>query len=203
VAMGFAWRWADIVDNEKWKGVTWGLLPLHSSGITACIYHVFYNGVPLMVPFQAFLTCIGNTTTAYATYRLAISNGWRPSGFALTTLNAMIPGYEVPPADQTTTRETTEATQGQENEKRLDAPSLVGFEDLGEALAKDADFSFLLKLFAGCAVASYAVKYGELLVSFPFSENLALGITLVLAPSALNAFKWYKRSQDPTFEGWF
>lgn len=48
VAMGFAWRWADVVDNPKWKGLTWGLLPLHSSGITACTYHVFYNGIPVV-----------------------------------------------------------------------------------------------------------------------------------------------------------
>jgi hypothetical protein len=31
--------------------------------------------------------------------------------------------------------------------------SLVGFEDLGDALAEDDDYSFIAKLFAGCAVA--------------------------------------------------
>lgn len=41
VAMGFCWRWADVVGNPTWKGLTWGLLPLHSSGITACTYHLF------------------------------------------------------------------------------------------------------------------------------------------------------------------
>jgi len=198
VAMGFAWRWADVVDNEKWKGVTWGLLPLHSSGITACIYHVFYNGIPLMVPIQAFLTCIGNTTAAYATYRLAISNGWRPSGWILNSLN-LIPGYEVPQALNVNEQECKQSSK----EKSLESASLVGFEDLGEALASDTDYTFLIKLFAGCALASYLVKYGELVLDFPFSQNLALGVALVLLPSALNAFKWYKRSQDPTFEGWF
>ena len=49
VAMGFAWRWADVVDNPSWKGLTWGLLPLHSSGITACTYHLFYNRIPILV----------------------------------------------------------------------------------------------------------------------------------------------------------
>lgn len=46
VAMGFAWRWADIVENPTWKGLTWGLIPLHSSGITACTYHFFFNRIP-------------------------------------------------------------------------------------------------------------------------------------------------------------
>jgi hypothetical protein len=46
VAMGFAWRWAEVVENPTWKGLTWGLLPLHSSGITACTYHLFFNGIP-------------------------------------------------------------------------------------------------------------------------------------------------------------
>ena len=66
VAMGFCWRWADVVDNPKWKGLTWGLLPLHSSGITACTYHLFYNQIPILVPLQALLTCVGNTTAAWA-----------------------------------------------------------------------------------------------------------------------------------------
>lgn len=76
VAMGFAWRWADVVGNPKWKGLTWGLLPLHSSGITACTYHLFYNQIPVLVPLQAFLTCVGNITAAVAAYRIAVSNGW-------------------------------------------------------------------------------------------------------------------------------
>lgn len=80
VAMGFCWRWADVVDNPRWKGLTWGLLPLHTSGITACTYHLLYNSIPVLVPLQAFLTCLGNITAMFATYRIAISNGWRHLG---------------------------------------------------------------------------------------------------------------------------
>ena len=32
VAMGLAWRYADVVNRQEWKGVTWGMLPLHSPG---------------------------------------------------------------------------------------------------------------------------------------------------------------------------
>ena len=188
VAMGFCWRWADVVDNPKWKGLTWGLLPLHSSGITACTYHLFYNQNSVLVTLQALLTCVGNATAAYAAYRLARSNGWSPQDLP------MVAGW----FPETETVQSPMATTDKEESK-----SLVGFEDLGEALAADNDYTFLIKLFAGCAVASYAIKYGELYFDFPFEANPWLALSVIGVPSALNAFKWYKRSQDPSFEGWF
>mmetsp|Transcript_12794 Transcript_12794/g.19829 ORF Transcript_12794/g.19829 Transcript_12794/m.19829 type:complete len:474 (+) Transcript_12794:34-1455(+) len=186
VAMGYCWRWADIVDNPKWKGLTWGLLPLHSSGITACTYHLFYNSIPILVPLQAFLTCVGNTTAAYAALRIALSNGWEP------------------PIDLLNKLKEEEISKETESTKEIgESASLVGFEDLGDALAKDTDYSFLLKLFLGCGVASYILKYGALFFDFPFEANAALAVSIILTPSFLNAVKWWKRSQDPSFEGWF
>ena len=187
--MGFCWRWANISGNEKWKGITWGLLPLHSSGITACTYHLFYNQIPLLLPLQAFLTFFGNTTAAYAAYRLAKSNGWQaPEQFGFLNQGES---------------EVQEDNESSKIAITPESPSLVGFEDLGDALAADTDYMFLLKLFGGCAIASYAIKYGELLVQFPFDANLLLGMSFVFVPSLLNAYKWYRRSQDPSFEGWF
>lgn len=188
VAMGFAWRWADVVGNPTWKGLTWALIPLHSSGITACTYHLFYNRIPFLVPLQAFLTCVGNITAAYAGFRIAKSNGWTPPQ-SMSFLNFVGDG------------ELSTETSG--DDIRRESDSLVGFEDLGDALANDTDFTFLFKLFAGCAVASYAIKYGELFFDFPFEANPYLGLYIIIMPSLLNAFKWYKRSQDPSFEGWF
>ena len=186
VAMGFAWRWADVVDNPKWKGLTWGLLPLHSSGITACAYHMLYNRVPIMVPLQALLTCIGNTTAAYAALRIALSNGWVPSLDLLKPLTAFGDG------DKITGRVS-----------RKESLTLVGFEDIGDLLEGDDDYSFLLKLFGGCALASYAIKYGETFFGFPYEADVYVGLSLIAVPSMLNAFKWYKRSQDHSFDGWF
>ena len=80
VAMGFCWRWADLVKNPTWKSLTWGLLPLHSSGITACVSHLFYNQIALLVPLQAFLTCVGNTTVAYAAFTLPHQTDGNPIG---------------------------------------------------------------------------------------------------------------------------
>ena len=42
-AMQLVWKYADVTGNEKWKGLTWGMLPLHASGLAACTYHFFYN----------------------------------------------------------------------------------------------------------------------------------------------------------------
>eukprot|EP00956_Cyclotella_meneghiniana_P006192 scaffold8100_cov66-Cyclotella_meneghiniana.AAC.1 len=185
VAMGFCWRYAEITQNPKWKGLTWGLIPLHSSGITACTYHLFYNSIPVLVPLQAALTCVGNITAMLASYRIARSNGWdAPWGQTISILG------------------DGESSQGQE-EVWDRSQSLVGFEDLGEALASDNDYTFIVKLFAGCAIASYIVKYGEVWFDFPFESELNIALAIIILPSLLNGFKWYKRSQDPTFEGWF
>jgi len=185
VAMGFAWRWADLVENPRWKGLTWGLLPLHSSGITACVYHIFYNRIALLVPLQAILTCIGNVSSAYAAYRIALSNGWRP------------------PIQEFLLFDDSEEEDLKMQILKKEGKSLIGFEDLGDALSGDNDFSFLIKLFLGCAAASYIIKYGEVLFDFPFSGEFILASLLITFPTLLNAFKWYKRSQDPKFEGWF
>lgn len=178
------------MQNPTWKGLTWGLIPLHSSGITACTYHLFYNQIPILVPFQAMLTCVGNTTAAFAAYRIARSNGWKPNFdenvIAVADKLAFSPSNETP-----------------QQKQKEESESLVGFEDLGAALAGDTDYTFLIKLFVGCAVASYAIKYGEIFFDFPYEANIYLGFAVIGIPSALNAFKWYKRSQDPTFEGWF
>lgn len=78
VAMGLVWRYADATGRPEWKGVTWGMLPLHTSGIIACTYHLFYNAEALSwcVVLQAGMTCLGNTTLALACLRLAIASGW-------------------------------------------------------------------------------------------------------------------------------
>eukprot|EP00520_Triparma_pacifica_P020246 CAMPEP_0118670002 /NCGR_PEP_ID=MMETSP0785-20121206/21208_1 /TAXON_ID=91992 /ORGANISM="Bolidomonas pacifica, Strain CCMP 1866" /LENGTH=271 /DNA_ID=CAMNT_0006564735 /DNA_START=571 /DNA_END=1383 /DNA_ORIENTATION=- len=67
-AMQVIWNFAEVTNNEKWKGMTWGMLPLHASGIAACTYHFFYNDSSLqwMVSTQAGLTLLGNITCMIA-----------------------------------------------------------------------------------------------------------------------------------------
>ena len=51
--MGMMWQFATLTGNEKFKGMTWGMLPLHASGVAACTYHFFYNN-----PDLAFLVTL-------------------------------------------------------------------------------------------------------------------------------------------------
>ena len=154
VAMGFCWRWAEVTGNPRWKGLTWGLIPLHTSGITACTYHLLYNGIPVLVPLQAALTFLGNTTAMYAAYRIAVSNGWTvPSSWGPESWTA---AYGDAPFE----RRRNGGGGGRDVfagavavDSQSSSSSLVGFEDLGDALAGDDDYSFIVKLFAGCAVA--------------------------------------------------
>ena len=189
VAMGFCWKWAGVTGQERYKGLTWGLLPLHSSGITACVSHVFYNRVAVLVPLQAFLTCLGNCTAAYAAWRIVQAEEAAKTAVS-TDDNDNNSAEEL---------ETSFAAPLSEPER-----GLVGFEDLGEALAEDTDFSFVGKLFLGCILFSYAIKYVEGTIGFdPSSDAIALAILWVGVPSALNAYKWKRRSDDASFEGWF
>jgi hypothetical protein len=196
VAMGFCWRWADVEKNPTWKGLTWGLLPLHSSGITACTYHLFYNQIPILVPLQALLTCIGNTTAMIATYRICRSNGWKPS---------FVDDQWTVLADRITNSPTLDERTVDDDAERMkvESASLVGFEDLGQALAGDNDYSFLVKLFVGCAIGSYVIKYLEVFFDFSYEANVYNGLAFIVIPSVLNAYKWYRRGKDPSFEGWF
>ncbi|CAM9439889.1 unnamed protein product, partial [Phaeothamnion confervicola] len=76
VAMTYIWRYADVSGVPQWKGLTWGMLPLHTSGLCACTFHILYNApsVAYLVPVQAALTCFGNATMAFATWRVLQAN---------------------------------------------------------------------------------------------------------------------------------
>ena len=147
------------------------------------------NQIPVLVPFQAFLTCVGNTSAAFAAFRIARSNGWELPQLWGASLETLMNNGALGQSD--------------EQQQQEESDSLIGFEDLGDALAGDNDYTFLVKLFVGCTVASYVVKYGEAFFLFPNDANVYLGLSVIAIPSFLNAFKWYKRSQDPSFEGWF
>mmetsp|Transcript_17573 Transcript_17573/g.71104 ORF Transcript_17573/g.71104 Transcript_17573/m.71104 type:complete len:370 (-) Transcript_17573:2042-3151(-) len=73
VVMDIIWDRAQLTGNEKWKGLTWGMIPLHTSGLLACTFHMFYNAPVLdpLVTMQAALTCVGNTTMWYAAQRIS------------------------------------------------------------------------------------------------------------------------------------
>ena len=42
-AMNLVWNFAEATKNETWKGLTWGMLPLHASGFCACTVSIVWN----------------------------------------------------------------------------------------------------------------------------------------------------------------
>lgn len=71
-AMALFWKYAEVTGNQKWKGMTWGMMPLLGGAFAACTYHFFYNAeeVQFLVVLQASLTVIGNATMGWAAYRI-------------------------------------------------------------------------------------------------------------------------------------
>ena len=72
VAMKLIFEHAETSGNPRWRGMTWAMVPSHTSGLCACTFHLFYNSPALnwLVVLQSFLTLFGNTTMAIAAYRI-------------------------------------------------------------------------------------------------------------------------------------
>lgn len=170
VAMGLVWRIGLASGNPRWQGMTWAMIPSHSSGVAACVYHVFYNSAELqsVVLLQAALTLLGNATLAFAAYRLAVSNGWTPP-------------FVSPPADADADAPPTLVPPS-----LAVAPAPVAAEGLVGGIATVVLWSVL---------ASYFVKYGETLLPITLEAPVWAAMALIAAPTALNVWKWNERSR--------
>ena len=169
--MSLIWDFAEATGNEKWKGLTWGMLPLHASGIAACTYHFFYNpsSLQFLVSTQAGLTLLGNITVAIAAYRIAVSNGW-----TLRELN---------PFSKTET-----SPEGLAIDEAAAMP-------LQLTEAKESNVVLVAKLSAVTLLTSYIVKYGELGLDLPFNPNPIAGAAIVLGIPAITGVQYYQKSQ--------
>lgn len=167
VAMGLIWKYAEISNNPKWKGLTWGMLPLHTSGICACTYHFFYNAPSLnvLVALQAALTFFGNVTMAVATYRI-----WQSE--------------EKVPA-------ITEPKPSKSGDIQL-----VGFEDMAVQLEEDSNARFFYKVLALSCAGSAVIKWGSLAFDIPFQPSLGVALGIIFIPTLLNMSKWAVRSRS-------
>eukprot|EP00611_Tribonema_gayanum_P019384 TRINITY_DN3348_c0_g1_i1.p1 TRINITY_DN3348_c0_g1~~TRINITY_DN3348_c0_g1_i1.p1 ORF type:complete len:401 (-),score=103.01 TRINITY_DN3348_c0_g1_i1:104-1306(-) len=154
VAMAYIWRYAAVSGLQQWKGLTWGMLPLHTSGLCACTYHILYNSPDVvgLVALQAGLTCFGNATMAAATYRI-----WQAAK----------------------------------------AGDLQAGEPVTVDPSEANDATFYGQLVAMTVIGAALVKWGELLVDFPFEPTYATAAALIFGPTAFNVYKWYERSQKP------
>ncbi|KAL7533158.1 hypothetical protein ACHAWF_004366 [Thalassiosira exigua] len=176
-AMDIIWKFAEATDNPKWKGLTWGMLPLHASGIAACTYHFFYNpsSLQFLVELQAFLTLLGNTTVAVAAYRIAVSNGW-----TLRELNPF-PKSEVSP-------------EGIAVDEAAAVPYNVVASD-------ESDLQLAAKVIALTVGSSYLIKYGELAFDLPLTENGVAAGAMVFGVPAITGFLYYNRAKEEGGEG--
>jgi len=182
IAMGLAWEYAEVVNRPAWKGLTWGMVPGHASGIAACTFHLFYNSPALnsVVAMQALLTVIGNSTCALAAYRISQEGERMRSETADVDVTRRLVVNE----------DTVEISMGSE--------SLKGWEDLSATWAADSDAVLLLKLALVSTAVSALVKWGSLTVDFPFEPSIALAFSIIFIPTLLNCAKWAQLSQVST-----
>lgn len=176
-AMDIIWKYSEVTENPKWKGLTWGMLPLHASGIAACTYHFFYNpsAFQFLVTTQAGLTLLGNLTVAFAAFRIARSNGW--------TIN------ELNPFPKTST-----SPEGLITDSTAVMPLVT-------TPATESDAAIVAKLVGLTVVTSYVVKYGELGLDIPFNQNAFIAVAMVLGIPAITAFNYVNRSKEEGGEG--
>ena len=191
LAMGLVWNYADCErgNNNGWRTLTWGMLPLHASGICACTQHFFGNVASLdwLVAAQGAFTMLGNVGMCVAAGELAKEDS--TSGVRDTAVN-----------DEQ--RRTTEQCVVFDD---LD-PSWWDFdvENFGTKLwAGDSDGVFITKV----ALLSLAVASGVRGLSLSLAPEFdpvdgawrdytnILSFLMVATPLALNIEKWKSRER--------
>jgi hypothetical protein len=172
-AMNLIWKYAETTQNPTWKGLTWGMLPLHASGVCACTYHFFYNAPELqfLVTSQAGLTLLGNITLLVAAFRIARSNGWTVD--------------EINPFPKSST-----------NPLGLVADGVATMPlQLSNNNAFDSTPVLTAKLVALTLVTSYVVKYGALGLDLPFIPNAWAATAMIVGIPAVTGSYYYNQSR--------
>mmetsp|Transcript_3089 Transcript_3089/g.4382 ORF Transcript_3089/g.4382 Transcript_3089/m.4382 type:complete len:446 (-) Transcript_3089:336-1673(-) len=168
-AMRLVWDYAEVSKDPSWKGLTFGMLPLHASGLAACTYHFFYNSQDLsfLVAIQAGLTLLGNVTVAIAALRIAMANGWK---FQLPQL----PGQ-------------SDSTKIEEEPSEIKA--------LAKLTNSENEPLLIGKLVAATFATAYAVKYGQLATGLGFEPNAPVALAMVLVPPVFLANYFISRGK--------
>ncbi|XP_068650118.1 uncharacterized protein [Aristolochia californica] len=71
-AMALVWQYGEKSGYERWKGLSWAMVPLLGGALCACTWHFFYNAesLEILVALQAALTVLGNITMFIAAFRI-------------------------------------------------------------------------------------------------------------------------------------
>jgi hypothetical protein len=128
-----------------------------------------------VVDLQAFFTLLGNITVAIAAWRIAISNGW-----TLRELNPL-PRSRVGPGDVV-----------------IDGLAATPY---AVVRTTETDLQLAGKLLALTVGCSYLLKYGELALDLPLSENGAAAAAIVFGIPAVTGYLYYRRGLEEGGEG--
>jgi len=169
------------------------------------------------------MTCLGNTTLAIACLRLALAQGWtwQMGKEEVAGLLASISSdlAKLVSSDEQTSAQADDkvdvskdgvseasASSSAMSDKEVDgAAALIGWEDLGDAWAKDSATFFLLKLASLSGGLAYFVKYVPALLPASLTEAWAgqpdevvsaAALAVIVIPTLLNCAKWNQRSKE-------
>jgi hypothetical protein len=188
LAMGLVWDYAecDRGNDKGWRMLTWGMLPLHASGICACTQHFFGNPSSLdwLVAAQGAFTMMGNVGMCVAAGELAKTD---------STYDDVTRGARSTSEPACVVVDETESSWWD-----------FDVENFGTKLwAEDEDGVFITKV----AVLSLAVASGvrglSLALSPAFDADVGplrdstnvVAFLMVAAPLALNIEKWKNRER--------
>lgn len=160
-AMNLIWKFASSTGNTTWKGLTWGMVPLHASSICAVTHHFFYNAPELLflVSTQGFLTLFGNITCMIAAYRIALGNGW--------SLHHVLDPF------------------GCQRQYYVPSDPLV-LQENGSA----ASGRLATKLLFLVVASAYITKYGELGLDLPFNPNAPAALAFIIGIPAMTIIQY-------------
>lgn len=188
-SMELIWYYADVGGNPRWKGLTWGMVPCHASGLAACTFHLFFNDPRLasVVATQAALTVVGNATCAIAAYRIwdyAEKERQRAAGAGAEPNDGGVAANPSPP------------------QRRL-APAAL--RRVREKVLGYSEPLYLFQLAFATVLSSASIKYGSLYLDVLFPDgaggagsapsHVALAFACIFIPTAFNLAKWRRRAE--------
>ena len=198
VAMGLVWQYAETSKNKGWRRLTWGMLPLHASGVCACAQHFFFNANDLewLVTAQGALTFAGNSGMCYAAGEIIEEDGKMREVQETGAVGAM---GTVPSASS----DTHDDTRG---DSRINLSAYIAdfdVENFASLWRRDGDAFFASKI-ALLSLTVAAVVRAASLVSGPFTGDggelqFARGWiagAFVMVPFLLNVQKWKRRESE-------
>jgi hypothetical protein len=211
VAMGLVWSYAGVSKNKSWRLLTWGMLPLHASGVCACAQHFFFNANDLewLVAAQGGLTFVGNAGMCFAAGRIrevdnemaavaesSLVGSAGTLSASRTTLSASNTGVAAP-----TSRKGENAPDANSNRINLSAYFAdFDVENFAELWRRDGDALFASKIALLSLIVAAIVRAASL-ASGPYTGDGGdlqwargwVAFAFVTVPFLLNAQKWKRR----------